>query len=272
MEPTGISRDDSLRSQGIFALPRSARRVGPRGERICRQQHHHQRSEVRFRRDGRQRLLPGGLERFRQSKPARATVPGDGVFYQRFSFVDGAAKKVGKETRVNQNTAGNQYIASVSSDADGNVVIAYTGVGTTPGTTEVYKASTAIHRVANRQRRPEGYRRAPPAVRRHLVVATRRLHVARRRAGPEDRLRLQREHVPRHRPERQPEHPQYGELEFVPQRQPNRRRRLDVTFAYNPKTRKYECTVTLNGTGLNTGDTSLVRRRLPIDPRGNRRR
>ena len=66
-----------------------------------------------------------------------------GVFYQRFDL---SGKRIGSETRANLSDATNpraQKIPSVGSDANGNVIIAWTGAGATPGTTDVYKMSTA---------------------------------------------------------------------------------------------------------------------------------
>lgn len=59
-----------------------------------------------------------------------------GVFYQRF---DQLGQMIGNETRANGTTVGNQGIASIGSDAQGNVVMVWTGPGTAMGTTSVYK-------------------------------------------------------------------------------------------------------------------------------------
>ncbi|MBN2581092.1 MAG: trypsin-like serine protease, partial [Pirellulales bacterium] len=68
---------------------------------------------------------------------------GDGVFYRRY---DATGAAVGGESRVNVTTAGDQRIASVASDAIGNLVIAFTGpntdTGAPAGSTKVYKNIT----------------------------------------------------------------------------------------------------------------------------------
>jgi subtilisin-like proprotein convertase family protein len=63
-----------------------------------------------------------------------------GVYYQRF---DARGVRVLNETRVNNAVAGNQYMSSVGMDGEGNFVIAWTGVGSSPGTTDVYKYVSA---------------------------------------------------------------------------------------------------------------------------------
>ncbi|MBN2477131.1 MAG: proprotein convertase P-domain-containing protein [Pirellulales bacterium] len=61
-----------------------------------------------------------------------------GVFYQQF---DAAALPLpaGGEVRVNRETIGNQWIPSVDNDGQGNFVIAWTGEGSVPGATDVYR-------------------------------------------------------------------------------------------------------------------------------------
>ena len=59
-----------------------------------------------------------------------------GVYYQRF---DAAGVKSGTETRTNNSVVGNQYLSSIGSDAEGNFVIVWTGVGSGTSSTDVYK-------------------------------------------------------------------------------------------------------------------------------------
>jgi hypothetical protein len=80
------------------------------------------------------------------NRAGQSDVTGDGVFYQRFNFdpLFEIAGRVGGERRANVATTGNQRLASVGSDAEGNVVIAFTGVDATdPNKTAIYKTVTA---------------------------------------------------------------------------------------------------------------------------------
>ena len=44
---------------------------------------------------------------------------------------------------MNATTDGNQQVPSIGCDADGNAVVAWTGVGSNPGTTDVYTGRIA---------------------------------------------------------------------------------------------------------------------------------
>ncbi len=61
---------------------------------------------------------------------------GHGVYYQRY---DRGGTRIGSQTQVNLDTEGDQWISSIGMDARGNFVIAWTGEGTLPGTTAIYK-------------------------------------------------------------------------------------------------------------------------------------
>ncbi len=61
---------------------------------------------------------------------------GHGVYYQRY---DRGGTRIGRQTLVNLDTAGDQWISSVGMDARGNFVIAWTGQGTLPGSSAIYK-------------------------------------------------------------------------------------------------------------------------------------
>lgn len=58
-----------------------------------------------------------------------------GVYAQEFVL---PGVKLGEETRINQQTLGRQWIPSVGTDAEGNYVTVWTGVGSAAGTTSVY--------------------------------------------------------------------------------------------------------------------------------------
>jgi subtilisin-like proprotein convertase family protein/secreted trypsin-like serine protease len=70
-----------------------------------------------------------------QGEPSQDT-DGHGVYYQRY---DRGGTRIGSQTLVNLDTQGDQWISSVGMDARGNFVIAWTGQGTLPGTTAIYK-------------------------------------------------------------------------------------------------------------------------------------
>ena len=74
------------------------------------------------------------------TQPSQSDTSGYGVFYQRYN---GGGTRMGGETRVNRQTDGNQWISSIGMDARGNFVVGWTGVGTLPGTTAVYKYDSA---------------------------------------------------------------------------------------------------------------------------------
>ena len=61
---------------------------------------------------------------------------GHGVYYQRY---DRGGTRIGRQTLVNLDTDGDQWISSVGMDARGNFVIAWTGAGALPGTNAIYK-------------------------------------------------------------------------------------------------------------------------------------
>jgi len=68
---------------------------------------------------------------------------GYGVFYQAFDGTfdptTGLPNRVGGETRANITSLGNQWMASIGSDSAGNLVVVYTGVGTSGVGTDVYQ-------------------------------------------------------------------------------------------------------------------------------------
>ncbi|NLS96608.1 MAG: hypothetical protein GXX96_31110 [Planctomycetaceae bacterium] len=61
---------------------------------------------------------------------------GHGVYYQRY---DRGGQRVGYQTQVNLDQAGDQWMSSIGMNAAGNFVIAWTGAGALPGTSAVYK-------------------------------------------------------------------------------------------------------------------------------------
>ncbi|MDI9446534.1 MAG: proprotein convertase P-domain-containing protein, partial [Planctomycetota bacterium] len=74
------------------------------------------------------------------NQPMQSDPSGHGVYYQRYH---GGGTRLGGETRVNRQTDGNQWMSSIGMDTRGNFVIGWTGVGTLPGTTAVYKYDSA---------------------------------------------------------------------------------------------------------------------------------
>ena len=64
-----------------------------------------------------------------------------GVFYQQYNA---AGATVGSETRLNYTTDGDQQVPSIACDANGNAVVAWTGVASS-GATDVYTKNIAGH-------------------------------------------------------------------------------------------------------------------------------
>ncbi len=76
------------------------------------------------------------------NQSVQSDTSGYGVFYQRFGVYDPInllENPIQGEMRANTATTGNQWIPSIGTDAVGNLVILYTGVGATAGSTDVYK-------------------------------------------------------------------------------------------------------------------------------------
>ncbi len=98
------------------------------------------------------------------NQPNQADTSGYGVFYQRFGlyrpgFIGGTETFIGTETRANTSTTGNQWIPSIGLDGSGNVIIVFTGVGATPGSTDVYKFLSGSTQGAVRHHRIDRHRR-----------------------------------------------------------------------------------------------------------------
>ena len=108
----------------------------------------------------------------------RGTQPGQidtsgfgGVYFQRFTLdIDGALLRSGTETRVNVSTTGDQWLSSVGSDADGNFVLAWTGVDPTDPT----RARTAVFQYVSANTR-QMTDVAPPWVSDVLTAGRRRM-------------------------------------------------------------------------------------------------
>ena len=176
----------------------------------------------------------------------------NGVFYQRF---ESTGVRAGAESRVNSITDGNQWIPSIGSDADGNFVVAWTGVGVGPSVTEVYKmVSSATFPVMDfsgplvtdvldvgGERVLQDYVLSPeaPGIQQLVVVFNEDLSRQDGVLGRDSVL-----------------NPVNWSLERNGTQIPNGV--SSIVFGRNPVSRKYEATVTFDGNGFNPGSSPLT--------------
>ena len=70
------------------------------------------------------------------TEPGHEDTSGYGVFVRRLTTT---LLILGSEERINRETAGMQWLPSVAMDGEGNFVVAWTGDGIEPGTSNVYQ-------------------------------------------------------------------------------------------------------------------------------------
>jgi hypothetical protein len=193
---------------------------------------------------------------------------GAGVFYQRFSYdpTYRIAAKVGGETRANVATVGNQYIASVGSDAVGDVVIVFTGPDTTNSSkTLIYKTVTAasaprtdtVGAIISDVLLPDGTRimdndaiSSTTSVTELIVVFDENMYLGTGTSGVNSIINSSNWAL------------YHNGSEIIGAI-------YNVTFAYNPDTHKYEATVYLSGNGISGGASALASGQYQLVLKGN---
>ena len=175
---------------------------------------------------------------------------GHGVYYQRY---DRGGTRVGRQTLVNLDTNGDQWISSVGMDARGNFVIAWTGEGAIPGTNAIFKYDsirnfprtdndgpivTDVYQGTQRIFNGGVITAVPGGITEITVVFNENLSVLEGEAGLNSVLNPNNWVIVKN------DNEIVGGI-------------LGVEFGMNPLTNKYEATVTFDGNGLNFNEPGL---------------